>query len=142
MEVFSPKYETSSDIVTNKKGSIEPKKERVPNNYIFYIQVPLPKKLRERERERERERAAKPVEKFLMSLFFIYIFHLVIIVILAPQIPNSQELQVDSALAPPLPIVRCPGPRDLGNTPTPRQYRAPFSNKFLNPRLTPPPPPL
>ena len=37
--IFAPKYETSSDIVTNKKnGSIEPKKERVPNNTIFYIQ--------------------------------------------------------------------------------------------------------
>ena len=41
-EVFAPnKYETSSDIVTNKKsGSIEPKMERVPNNTIFYIQTP------------------------------------------------------------------------------------------------------
>ena len=55
--MFAPnKYETSSDIVTNKKsGSIEPKMERVPNNTICYIQTP-PKNLREIERGRERER--------------------------------------------------------------------------------------
>ena len=63
MEVFVPKYETFSDMMTyQKSGSIEPKREGVSNNTILYMQAPCPPKSWEK---REREREQQPIwEKF------------------------------------------------------------------------------
>ena len=61
------KHPVTSDIVTNKKsGSIEPKKERVPNNTIFYIRAPPPLKA---ERERGEREEKVNVYIFLFTLF-------------------------------------------------------------------------
>ena len=83
---------------------------RVPQN--------PPKPAREREREREyvhqEGTAAAPVEKDLMSLFFIYIFHVV-----------------------------CHYGHKLLKFLIPRSFRTTqplLINKYLNPRLTPHPP--
>ena len=87
----TPKYEASSDIVTNKKVAQWNHKRKgcqiILHVYFIFRNHAPPKKLREREREREREKerereyvhqegtVAEPVEKVLMSPYLIiYIF--------------------------------------------------------------------
>ena len=81
--MFAPKFETSSDIVTNKWLNLT-KKGKDAENYILHSGnfPPLKSLVREREKEREREReyvhqegtAAKPMEKVLMTLFLFTFF--------------------------------------------------------------------
>ena len=67
--MFAPKYETSSDIVTNKKVAqlIQKRKGcQIILNFTFRHPAPLPPKAeREREREREKERRKRERGKYV-----------------------------------------------------------------------------
>ena len=86
---------------------------------IISFRHPAPLK-KERERERERVTAAEPVEKVLSFFFNLHFWcshygHKLLKFLIPRSFRRTQPL------------------------PTPRQYRAPLYNKYLNPRLTPPP---